>query len=149
MVVSHDRALLSDVAESVLSLDPTSDGRPRLYGEVYAGFRDRAEAERLHWEQEYAQQQAEHARLQDDLQTARDRLVSGWRPQKGSGKHRRATRTAATVHNVQRRQASLEAHAVSIPEPPLTMNFPEVRAWEKFTLLSTQDVSVASRLDGR
>src|SRR5699024_6745466 len=35
VLVSHDRALLADVAESVLSLDPTPDGRPRLYGDGY------------------------------------------------------------------------------------------------------------------
>lgn len=124
VVVSHDRALLSDVAESILSLDPTPDGRPRLYGDGYAGYRARAEAERIRWEQEYAQQQSQHAQLQQDLQAAQDRLVTGWRPPKGSGKHRRATRAASMVHNVQRRQASLEAHTLSIPEPPLVLNFP-------------------------
>ncbi|GAA4479129.1 ABC-F family ATP-binding cassette domain-containing protein [Enteractinococcus fodinae] len=148
VVVSHDRALLSDVAEAILSLDPTPDGRPRLYGDGYAGYRARAEAERIRWEQEYAQQQTQHAQLQQDLQAAQDRLVTGWRPPKGSGKHRRSTRAASTVHNVQRRQASLEAHALSIPEPPLVLNFPQLPCEHGTTLLTADDISVGERLRG-
>ena len=146
VLVSHDRALLADVAESVLSLDPTPDGRPRLYGDGYAGYRNRWPAERAQWEQAYAQQQTEHARLQQDLQSAQDRLISGWRPAKGSGKHRRATRAASSVHNVQRRQAALDAHALAIPEPPLALNFPSLTSNSTTTLLSADAVSVAKRL---
>lgn len=148
VAVSHDRALLSDVAEPILSLDPTPDGRPRLYGDGYAGYRARAEAERIQWEQEYAQQQSQHAQLQQDLQAAQDRLVTGWRPPKGSGKHRRATRAASVVHNVRRRQASLEAHTLSIPEPPLILNFPQLPSMDGTTLLTAEDICVAERLRG-
>jgi len=146
VLVSHDRALLSDVVDTVLSLDPTPDGRPRLYGDGYAGYRAHSEAERVHWEQDYARQQAEHARLQEDLHTAQDRLVSGWRPAKGSGKHRRATRAASTVHNVQRRQKALEAHALSVPEPPLTLHFPDLPSHPNTTLVEAQDIRVNERL---
>lgn len=146
VVVSHDRALLADVADSILSLDPTPDGRPRLYGDGYAGYRERSQAERVQWEQEYAREQVEHAKLQDDLQAAQDRLISGWRPAKGSGKHRRATRAASTVHNVQRRQDALEAHALSTPEPPLTLQFPRLSSRKSAILLSAEDVTVEDRL---
>lgn len=146
VVVSHDRALLADIAETVLSLDPTPDDRPRLYGDGYAGYRERSRAERIQWEQEYARQQVEHAKLQDDLQAAQDRLVSGWRPPKGTGKHARATRAASTVRNVQRRQDALEAHTLSVPEPPLQLKFPEVQSRSSATVLSAEDVSVADRL---
>src|SRR5699024_2035777 len=146
VLVSHDRVLLADVAESVLSLDPTPDGRPRLYGDGYAGYRNRWPAERAQWEQAYTQQQTEHARLQQDLQSAQDRLISGWRPAKGSGKHRRATRAASSVHSVQRRQAALDAHALAIPEPPLALNFPSLTSSSTTTLLSADAVSVAKRL---
>lgn len=146
VVVSHDRALLADVAESVLSLDPTPDGRPRLYVDGYTGYRDRSAAERIQWEQEYAREQVEHAKLQDDLQAAQDRLVSGWRPPKGSGKHLRATHGASTVHNVQRRQEALEAHALTVPEPPLTLNFPHLKNRSSVTLLSAEQATVDQRL---
>src|SRR5699024_8072921 len=136
VVVSHDRALLADIAETVLSLDPTPDDRPRLYGDGYAGYRERSRAERIQWEQEYARQQVEHTKLQNDLQTAQDRLISGWRPPKGTGKHARATRAASTVRNVQRRQDALEAHSLSVPEPPLQLKFPAVQSRSSATMLS-------------
>lgn len=144
--MSHDRALLADLADSVLSLDSTPDGRPRLYGDGYTGYRDRSAAERIQWEQEYAREQVEHAKLQDDLQAAQDRLVSGWRPPKGSGKHLRATRAASTVHNVQRRQEALAAHALTVPEPPLTLNFPHLTSRSSVTLLSAEQATVDQRL---
>ena len=146
VIVSHDRALLADLADSVLSLDPTPDGRPRLYGDGYTGYRDRSAAERIQWEQEYAREQVEHAKLQDDLQAAQDRLVTGWRPPKGSGKHLRATRAASTVHNVQRRQEALAAHALTVPEPPLTLNFPHLTSRSSVTLLSAEQATVDQRL---
>ncbi|GAA2042158.1 hypothetical protein GCM10009720_23470 [Yaniella flava] len=146
VVVSHDRALLADVAETVVSLDATPDGRPRLYGDGYAGYRERSQAERIQWEQEYAREQVEHAKLQDDLQAAQDRLISGWRPAKGSGKHRRATRAASTVGNVRRRQDALEAHALTVPEPPLTFKLPELSSRSSVTLVSAEKVTVDDRL---
>ena len=146
VVVSHDRALLADIAETVLSLDPTPDDRPRLYGDGYAGYRERSRAERIQWEQEYARQQVEHSKLQDDLQTAQDRLISGWRPPKGTGKHARATRAASTVRNVQRRQEALEAHSLSVPEPPLQLKFPAVQRRSSATMLSAEQVSLTDRL---
>ena len=146
VVVSHDRALLADIAEPVLSLDPTPYDRPRLYGDGYAGYRERSRAERIQWEQEYARQQVEHSKLQDDLQTAQDRLISGWRPPKGTGKHARATRAASTVRNVQRRQDALEAHSLSVPEPPLQLKFPAVQSRSSATMLSAEQVSLTDRL---
>ncbi|MGO1583979.1 MAG: ATP-binding cassette domain-containing protein, partial [Actinomycetaceae bacterium] len=103
VVVSHDRALLADVAGSVLDLDPTPDGRPRIYGNGYAGYREGRRAEQVQWEQDYDRQQAEAARLKDDLSSAQNRLQSGWRPPKGTGKHARATRAGGLVQSVRRR----------------------------------------------
>lgn len=70
VLVSHDRALLSDIAETIVDLDPTPDDRPRVYGNGYAGYREGRLAERERWEQDYDRQQAEHARLQDSLSAA-------------------------------------------------------------------------------
>ncbi|MEU0246154.1 ATP-binding cassette domain-containing protein [Streptomyces sp. NPDC006235] len=60
VVVSHDRALLADVATTILDLDPTRDGRPGVYGGGYAGYREGREAELVRWEEEYEQQRTEH-----------------------------------------------------------------------------------------
>ena len=146
VVVSHDRALLSDIAETIVDLDPTPDDRPRVYGNGYAGYREGRLAERERWEQDYDRQQAEHARLQDSLSAAQNRLVSGWRPEKGTNKHGRATRASGLVQNVHRRQEALEAHAVTVPEPPQLFRFPDLPTRTGAVLLSVDQVSVAGRL---
>lgn len=146
VVVSHDRALLSDIAETIVDLDPTPDDRPRVYGNGYAGYREGRLAERERWEHDYDRQQAEHARLQDSLSAAQNRLVSGWRPEKGTNKHGRATRAGGLVQNVHRRQEALETHAVTVPEPPQLFRFPELPTRTGAVLLSVDHISVAGRL---
>ncbi|RUR01199.1 ABC-F family ATP-binding cassette domain-containing protein [Labedella endophytica] len=148
VVVTHDRALLADVAETIVDLDPTPDDRVRVYGNGYAGYRAGRQAERERWEQEYDRQQAEHARLQDSLSSAQNRLVAGWRPEKGSNKHGRATRAGGLVQSVHRRQEQLDAHAVTVPEPPLQFRFPDLPTRTGAVLLSAEHVSVAGRLTG-
>lgn len=146
VIVSHDRALLSDIAETIVDLDPTLDDRPRVYGNGYVGYREGRLAERERWEQDYDRQQAEHARLQDSLSAAQNRLVSGWRPEKGTNKHGRATRAGGLVQNVHRRQEALEAHAVTVPEPPQLFRFPDLPTRTGAVLLSVNHVSVTGRL---
>ncbi|MFP7834658.1 ABC-F family ATP-binding cassette domain-containing protein [Marisediminicola sp. LYQ134] len=146
VIVTHDRVLLSDVAETIVDLDPTPDDRVRVYGNGYAGYREGRQAERERWEQEYDRQQAEHARLQDSLSSAQNRLVSGWRPEKGTNKHGRATRAGGLVQSVHRRQEQLEAHAITVPEPPQHFRFPDLPTRTGAVLLSADRVSVAGRL---
>jgi macrolide transport system ATP-binding/permease protein len=146
VVISHDRALLSDIAETIVDLDPTPDDRPRVYESGYAGYREGRLAERQRWEQDYDRQQTEHARLQDSLSAAQNRLVSGWRPEKGTDKHGRATRAGGLVRNVHRRQEALEAHAVTVPEPPQHFRFPDLPTRTGAVLLSVDHVCVTGRL---
>ncbi|QYN36074.1 ATP-binding cassette domain-containing protein [Pseudonocardia sp. DSM 110487] len=147
VLVSHDRALLADVVTAVLDLDPTSDGRPRTYAGGYAGYREGHRAERDRWAAEHQEQQRERRRLSDDLSAAQNRLSTGWRPDKGTGKHTRATRAPALVRAVHRRRADLEAHAVTAPEPPLRFTAPQLPALPGATLLDAVDVTVHGRLD--
>jgi macrolide transport system ATP-binding/permease protein len=146
VVVTHDRALLSDVAETIVDLDPSPDDLPRVYGGGYVGYREGRLAERDRWEQDYLRQQREHARLQDDLSAAQNRLVSGWRPDKGTNKHGRATRAAGLVQSVHRRQESLEAHAVTVPEPPQPLRFPDLPSLTGPALVRADGVTVSGRL---
>ncbi|MGB3956292.1 MAG: ABC-F family ATP-binding cassette domain-containing protein [Brooklawnia sp.] len=148
VLVTHDRALLPDIAETVLDLDPTPDDRPRLYGSGYVGYCEGRQAERDRWELEYERQQTEHARLRDDLSAAQNRLVSGWRPEKGTDKHGRATRAGGIVQSVHRRRQELQAHAVTVPEPPQRFRFPDLPTRTGATLLDAEGVSVAERLAG-
>jgi macrolide transport system ATP-binding/permease protein len=147
VLVSHDRALLADVVTAVLDLDPTSDGRPRTYAGGFAGYREGHRAELERWAAEHREQQRELQRLSDGLSAAQNRLSTGWRPDKGTGKHTRATRAPALVRAVHRRRADLEAHAVTAPEPPLRFAAPPLGALPGATLLHAQDVTVHGRLD--
>lgn len=152
VLVSHDRALLTDVADSILDLNPSRDGRPHLYGGGYSGFRSGREAEYARWVGEYARQEAERARLESDLASAQDRLITGWRPDKGTGKHQRATRAPALVQSVHRRQEALDAHAIAVPVPPLQFMMPALGADADgidpdTPLVRLEDVTVRGRLD--
>ncbi|MGI5472079.1 ATP-binding cassette domain-containing protein [Streptomyces sp. CA-132043] len=146
VVVSHDRALLGDVATTVLDLGPSSDGRPAVYGDGYEGYVAGRRAARRRWEEEYGRQQAEHARLAADLTAAQHRLVTGWRPDKGTGKHQRATRAPGLVRSVHRRQEDLQRHEVTLPEPPLSLAAPELPARNGVTWVRAERVTVAGRL---
>ncbi|GAA2738707.1 ABC-F family ATP-binding cassette domain-containing protein [Actinocorallia aurantiaca] len=147
VLISHDRALLADVVTSVLDLDPTSDGLPRTYGGGYTGYREGRRAERERWETAYRDQQNERQRLAQDLSAAQNRLSTGWRPDKGTGKHTRATRAPALVRAVHRRQEDLEAHVLDVPEPPLRFQMPPLEAPRGVTLLRADEVRVDGRLE--
>jgi macrolide transport system ATP-binding/permease protein len=148
VLVSHDRLLLTEVADRVLDLDPSRDGRPRLYGDGYGGYLAGRAAEAARWAQAYEQHEVEQARLTQDLSTAQNRLQSGWRPPKGMGKHQRATRAPALVRAVNRRLADLATHAVDKPEPPLRFQLPDLPAQPGMALLRADEVRVADRLPG-
>src|SRR5699024_6190824 len=47
---------------------------------------------------------------------------------------------------VQRRQEALAAHALTVPEPPLTLNFPHLTSRSSVTLLSAEQATVDQRL---
>ncbi|SHF92373.1 ABC-F family ATP-binding cassette domain-containing protein [Streptoalloteichus hindustanus] len=146
VLVSHDRALLADVATSVVDLDPSSDDRPRVYGGGYSAYVEARRAERARWEALHAEQVAERQRLADDLSTAQNRLRDNWRPEKGHGKHSRATRAPGLVRAVHRRQEALAAHVVAVPPPPTRFAMPDLPEHRGATLLRAAGVTVADRL---
>ncbi|MGW6267644.1 ABC-F family ATP-binding cassette domain-containing protein [Streptomyces sp. NPDC055060] len=125
-LVSHDRALLRDVANRFLDLDPSRDGRPRLYAGGYDAWQTARRRERERWEQDHEEQRAEHRRLHDAVATARDRLSTGWRPDKGTGKHQRQSRAPGVVQALKRQQEALEAHRIDVPPPPPVLRWPEL-----------------------
>ncbi|MFI8932623.1 ABC-F family ATP-binding cassette domain-containing protein [Streptomyces sp. NPDC053474] len=147
-VVSHDRALLRDVADRCLDLDPTRDGRPRLYAGGYDAWQDARRRERERWEQDHEDQQAEHRRLTDAVSRARDRLSTGWRPQKGTGKHQRQSRAPGVVQALKRQQDALEAHRIDVPEPPVALRWPDPGVRPGAPQLRAHGVAVEGRLAG-
>ncbi|EGD44872.1 antibiotic ABC transporter [Nocardioidaceae bacterium Broad-1] len=146
VLVSHDRLLLRDTAVEFLDLDPSEDGRARTYAGGYQGWQEGRRRERERWEQDFAAQQEEHRRLQDSVSAARDRLSTGWRPPKGTGKHQRQTRAPGLVRSFNRDLAALEAHRISVPEPPASLQFPSLPSDVGGTLLRADDIKVFGRL---
>ncbi|ONK09396.1 putative ABC transporter ATP-binding protein YheS [Streptomyces sp. MP131-18] len=147
-VVSHDRALLRDVADRFLDLDPTRDGKPRLYAGGYDAWQDARRRERERWEHDHDEQQAEHRRLQDAVSKARDRLSTGWRPDKGTGKHQRQSRAPGVVQALSRQQEALDAHRVDVPAPPPTLRWPDLAVRPGAAQLRAHGVAVDGRLAG-
>ncbi len=147
-VVSHDRALLRDVAEQFLDLDPTRDDRPRTYAGGYDGWQEGRRAERARWEHDHADQQAEHRRLQDAVARARDRLSTGWRPDKGTGRHQRQSRAPGVVQALNRSRDALDAHRTTVPAPPPELRWPGLAPRRGTPLLRADAVAVSGRLDG-
>ncbi|MFK3978896.1 ABC-F family ATP-binding cassette domain-containing protein [Micromonospora sp. NPDC050397] len=146
LVVTHDRALLRDVATEFLDLDPSQDGRPRLFAGGYAGWQDGRRRERERWGRDYEAQQAEHQRLAEAVNEAQGRLSTGWRPEKGHGKHQRQSRAPGLVQALRRRQEALDAHRVSVPEPPLPLRWHDAGTRRGLPVLRCHGVTVTGRL---
>ncbi|WP_218022673.1 ABC-F family ATP-binding cassette domain-containing protein [Nocardia coubleae] len=146
-VVSHDRALLRAVAEEFLDLDPSPDGRPQLFAGGYAGWQEGRRRARDRWESDYEEQLAERARLREAVDGARDRLSTGWRPDKGHGKHQRQSRAPGLVQMLKRRQSDLDAHTITVPEPPLRLRFPELPVRRGTPALRCEGITVPGRLN--
>lgn len=145
-VVSHDRALLRDVATRFCDLDPSPDGRPRVYGGGYDGWQEGRHRVRAAWEQAHAAQLEEHGRLTVAADEARHRLRDAWRPEKGHGKHQRSTRAAGTVRAFARRRDDLERHRVTVPPPPPEIRWPAWTVPRGHRLLTCDGLAVPGRL---
>ncbi|GIF21646.1 macrolide transport system ATP-binding/permease protein [Actinoplanes tereljensis] len=145
-VVTHDRALLRDVAAEFLDLDPAEDGRPRLFAGGYAGWQEGRAKLWERWLQAYATQQAEHDRLRVAVGEARDRLSTGWRPDKGTGRHQRQSRAPGVVQALRRRQDDLDEHRITVPVPPRPFHYADPGTRPAVPLLNCQDVTVTGRL---
>ncbi|XVV14447.1 ATP-binding cassette domain-containing protein [Actinoplanes sp. CA-131856] len=146
-LVSHDRALLRDVAGEFLDLDPTEDGLPRVYAGGYEGWQEGRRRDRRRWEQDFEEQQAEHQRLTVAVDKARDRLSTGWRPPKGTGRHQRQTRAPGVVQALNREREALDAHRVTAPAPPPVLRFPELQVRPGVPLVRAHGVQLEGRLD--
>lgn len=144
VLVSHDRTLLAEVATSWLDLDPTADGQPLRVGGDIADWQEARRRHRAAWEEAFAAQQAEHARRTRQAEQARDRLSTGWRPDKGTGKHQRQSRAPGTVRALNQRLEELEAHRLDVPPPPPRLTLPAGDTRHGAPLLRADRVRVAS-----
>ncbi len=145
VLVSHDRTLLDDVCTQLLDLDPAPDGEVHLHGGGYRAFTQAKRAERRRWEQRFAQEEAEHDELAEQVDRARSRLKDAWRPPKGTFKHQRTTRAANKMRTVARRLEELDDQRVGAPPPPLRFAPPELTA--DGDLLHATPLAVPERLN--
>jgi macrolide transport system ATP-binding/permease protein len=145
-VVSHDRALLGEVATGFLDLDPTQDGRPLLVSGDIDAWQDARRRARIAWEDAYRAQQEEHRRLAGAADDARSRLSTGWRPDKGTGKHQRQSHAPGVVRAVNQRIAELESHRLDVPPPPPRLHLPPSTTAPGTPLLRADGVALPPRL---
>ncbi len=153
VIVTHDRQLLDDVMTAILDLDPSVDGRPALYGgSSYAAYRFQRTAALRRWRARYAAERKRAAALAARLDEAYEGLSDEWRPPKGSAKHGRATHARIHVKAADRLVQRLEAAAVEVPVPPLSLAFPDLPSLPpggdgSRPLLEVRGVHVPGRLD--
>ncbi len=147
VLVTHDRALLRDIASEFLDLDPTHDGHARLFAGGYDVWEEGRKRGRLRWAQDYEAQQEEHTRLAQAASEARNRLSTGWRPPKGTPGHQRQSHAPGVVQSVRRQQDLLEKHRLTVPRPPLALRFPDLPTRADAPILRCDSVSVEGRLD--
>lgn len=118
VLVTHDRALLDDAVETILDLDPTMEGPPARYGALrYADYRAAKDAAVERWRARYAAEQRRMAQLYWTRDSTYEGLSDEWRPEKGSRKHRRATRARQHVKAADKRMEQLAARAAAVPPP--------------------------------
>ena len=141
-VVSHDRALLGEVATAFLDLDPTMDSRPLLVSGGLEAWQEARRRTRIAWEDAYRAQQEEHQRLQGQADAARARLSTGWRPDKGTGKHQRQSRAPGIVRAMNERIERLEEHRLDVPPPPPRLSLPASSTPAGLPLLRADGVRV-------
>ncbi|MET1074396.1 MAG: ATP-binding cassette domain-containing protein [Umezawaea sp.] len=146
VVVSHDRMLLDEVCTALLDLDPNADGEVVLHGGGYSAYKSANAAERARWEQRYALESSRDAELREEVSAAEARLVTSWRPPKGAGRHKRATRAPSRLRNVARRLEDLAGQRVPKPPAPLRFASPELAAGPDEVLLGASGITVPGRL---
>ncbi|MGV8880982.1 MAG: ABC-F family ATP-binding cassette domain-containing protein [Rhodoglobus sp.] len=122
---SHDRAFLDEVATSLLDIDPARAGVTR-FGGGYSDYLLAKAAERARWEQQFAEEGSELARLEQAVgTTARD--INHDRPMRDKNKmafgmrgDRVEQQISRRIQNAQARLDYLTDTRVSEPAPALT-----------------------------
>lgn len=147
-LVSHDRALLAEVATAFLDLDPTRDARPLLVSGGLEAWQETRHRHRAAWEDAYRVQQEEQDRLRAQADAARSRLTTGWRPDKGTGRHQRQSRAPGIVRAMNERIDRLQEHHLDVPPPPPRLHLPAAGTTVGTPLLRADGVSLGDRLEG-
>jgi macrolide transport system ATP-binding/permease protein len=123
---SHDRAFLDEVATSVIDLDPRADDTARRFGGTFSDYLEAKSAERMRWDDRYAAEQQEIARLHDQVAVT-SRQIAHDRPKRDNEKmgydataERVQGQISRRVRSARSRLDQLEVAQVARPPAPLT-----------------------------
>jgi macrolide transport system ATP-binding/permease protein len=159
LLASHDRVLLDDVCTDLFDLDPRpagglgTDGQGgRRFGGGWSAYEEHRAAARRRWEETYAEQQEELARLRaaTRLGTA---AVAHNRPPRDNDKHiygfkgARVEKTASRRHqDAERRLEIAEREQVRRPRPPLRLRADLTGGGAGGRVLQVRELVVAGRV---
>jgi len=122
---SHDRAFLDEVATDLLDIDPARSGVTR-FGGGYSDYLVAKTAERARWEQQFAEEESEVARLEIAVATTA-REINHDRPMRDKNKmafgmrgDRVEQQISRRIQNAQARLEYLEDTRVAEPTPTLS-----------------------------
>ncbi|GIH04081.1 ABC transporter ATP-binding protein [Rhizocola hellebori] len=153
IVASHDRVFLDEVCTDIIDLDPARGGITR-YGGAYSAYLDAKKAERLRWEQAFANQQDEMNALRHAINTTARQVAHGRPPRDGNkmsynahGEKVQAS-IASRVRNATQRLETLQRH--QIRKPPAQLHFQAPPLTTKDTgdghLVSIRDLHIPGRI---
>ena len=156
LLAGHDRVLLDDVCTDLFDLDPAALGTDgeggRRFGGGWTEYEEHRAASRRRWEETYAEQQEELARLRDATRIDasviahnrpprdNDKFIYGF---KGANVQRTLARRKRDAH---RRLEEAERTQVRKPRPPLRLRADLTGAGAEGRLVVARDLEVTGRL---
>ncbi|WP_091677396.1 ABC-F family ATP-binding cassette domain-containing protein [Amycolatopsis marina] len=148
---SHDRVFLDAVCTDIVDLDPAAGG-PARYGGRYSDYLLAKRAERLRWEQRFAEEQDELRRLRESVAVTARAISHDRAPRdnakmaydyKGGRVQRQISRR---VRNAQSRLDELERTRTPKPPAPLRFAAPLTGETGEQDALTVLDVEIPGRL---
>jgi ATP-binding cassette, subfamily F, member 3 len=121
LLISHDRALIDAVAEGVLALD---GGQVRQYAGGYSAYRAQVEVERTKQNEAFKRQQAETARIEEDVRRVKQRAAK-FDDFSTDSSHRRLGKKVAKLAKVRERRLEKQlasAEHIERPQRVWTLN---------------------------
>ena len=155
VLASHDRVLLDDVCTDLVDLDAgelgTDGSGGRRFGGGWSAYEEARAGARRRWEETYAAQQDEIARLREATRIGTGAVAHGRGPSDGDKfihafKGARVEQTLARrKKDAQRRLEVAEREQVPKPPPPLVFRG-DLTAPASGTLVRVRDLEVSDRL---
>jgi macrolide transport system ATP-binding/permease protein len=156
LLASHDRVLLDDVCTDLFDLDPSevgTDGQGgRRFGGGWTAYEEHRAAARRRWEETYAAQQEELARLREGTKIDSSAIAHNRPPRdndkfiygfKGANVQRTLARRKRDAH---RRLDEAEREQVRKPRPPLRLRADLTGGGAAGRVVQVRDLVVAERL---